>query len=157
MLALLAHLVMAQAWPPRCQANDRLIAAAVATVSDVYVVPADLVRAVIRQESDCDPAAVSRVGALGLMQVMPDTARKVSVDPKALTQPAANILAGSRLLAVLLKHYQGDLISVLIAYNNGPLVPMSHIPLNGETPDYVLRVLGFYRELAGLGLQMKHP
>jgi soluble lytic murein transglycosylase len=91
---------------------------AIEDVSKIQLVPLELVQAVIRQESDCDPSARSRVGTLGLMQVMPATAEQLKVDPKALVKPAPNSLAGVRLLAVLLKHYQGDLVNVLGAYNN---------------------------------------
>jgi len=55
--------------------------------------------------------------------------------------PGPNILAGVRLLAVLLRHYRGDLMDVLVAYNAGPGRTTGGIPANGETPTYVARVL----------------
>jgi len=121
------------------------IAAAIADVSEVWPVPPALVRAVIRTESAFNPRAVSRVGAKGLMQLMPETAAKVGVAEKDLFTPAQNILAGVRLLAALLKHYAGDVVSALVAYNSGPKAP-AHVPDNGETPAYVTRILTFWRD-----------
>src|SRR5215208_4412814 len=92
---------------------DREIAVAIEDVRDVHPVPAALVKAVITQESSWNPRAVSRAGALGLMQLLPATAAKVGVSPKELLDPAKNILGGVRLLAVLLRHYNGDVISTL--------------------------------------------
>jgi soluble lytic murein transglycosylase-like protein len=123
---------------------DAEIAAAVEDVRRVYPVPPALVKAVIRQESAFNPRAVSKVGARGLMQLMPLTAETVGVSADELFLPGPNILAGTRLLAGLLRYYQGDLISVLTAYNSGPKKPMGAIPANGETPAYVLGVIRYY-------------
>jgi soluble lytic murein transglycosylase-like protein len=120
------------------------IEAAVADVRDVWPVPAELVRAVIRQESAFDPRAKSRAGAVGLMQVMPANAELLGVTEGELWQPAKNVLAGTRLLAVLLKHYDGDLISALVAYNAHPMRLGAPVPRNGETPGYVASVLRYY-------------
>lgn len=137
---LLAALLVAAPAPYEAE-----IAAAVADVAAVWPVPPRLVRAVIRQESAFNPRAVSAAGAIGLMQVMPQTARKVGVDPKQLQVPAANILAGVRLLAAVLLHYNGDVVSALVAYNAGPRT-RAVVPSNGETPSYVVRILRFWRE-----------
>jgi soluble lytic murein transglycosylase-like protein len=127
------------------------IESAIADVADVYPVPANLVRAVIARESAFDPKALSPVGAIGLMQVMPFNARKLGLrGPKQLWQPRLNILAGVRLLAVLLKHYDGDLIAVLVAYNSGPKRKGAPVPENGETPDYVRSVLRHLERLEQL-------
>jgi soluble lytic murein transglycosylase-like protein len=120
---------------------DGEIAQAVTSVRDVYPVPVALVKAVIAAESSWDPRAVSRAGARGLMQVMPATAAKTGVRAEDLFEPGQNILAGTRLLAVLLRHYRGDLVSALVAYNAGPRRGCSPVPQNGETPTYVWRVL----------------
>jgi len=120
---------------------DREIDAAIASTVHVYPVPRALVLAIIRSESDFNPRAVSRAGAIGLMQIMPATARKVGIDPVELFDPGLNVLAGMRLLAVLLRHYQGNVISTLVAYNAGPRPGSARIPRNGETPRYVRRVL----------------
>ena len=128
---------------------DREIAVAIEDVRDVHPVPAALVKAVITQESSWNPRAVSRAGALGLMQLLPATAAKVGVSREELFDPAKNILAGVRLLAVLLRHYGGDIISTLTAYNARPRQLFAPIPQNGETPGYVDAVLAQYARFAG--------
>ncbi len=128
---------------------DREIAVAVEDVKAIHPVPAALVKAVITQESSWDPRAVSRAGAVGLMQLLPATAAKVGVSREELFDPAKNILAGVRLLAVLLRHYTGDVISALTAYNARPRQLFAPIPQNGETPGYVKAVLGYYARYAG--------
>lgn len=134
--------------PPPPPLWDAEIKAAVADVADVWPVPPALVRAIIRQESANNPRAVSTAGAKGLMQLMPATAVKVGVAEKELFTPARNILAGVRLLAALLKHYEGDVVSALVAYNSGPKTK-AQVPSNGETPEYVTRILTYWRELDG--------
>ena len=123
---------------------DAAIASAVADVASVWPLPSSLVKAVIRQESAFQPTAVSSAGAIGLMQVLPSNAKRLGLAPEALFNPADNILAGARLLAVLLKHYGGDVISALVAYNARPRRPLAPLPDNGETPVYVQAVLRFW-------------
>ena len=121
------------------------IDAAVADVRTVYAVPPALVRAVIQQESAGNPKALSPVGAVGLMQVMPFNATRLGLkSEKALWIPRLNILAGVRLLAALLQHYRGDVVSALVAYNSGPKAP-TRVPSNGETPAYVVNILALYK------------
>ncbi len=142
-------LVVASSPPPPDRRYDREIAAAIEDVHDVHHVPAALVKAVITQESSWNPRAVSRAGALGLMQLLPATAAKVGVSREELLDPAKNILAGVRLLSVLLRHYRGDVISALTAYNARPRELFAPIPQNGETPGYVRAVLAYYARYAG--------
>ncbi len=123
---------------------DAEIARAVASTHDVFAVPPALVRAIIQQESSFNPLALSPVGARGLMQVMPANATRLGVTPDDLWDPAKNILAGVRLLAVLLDHYRGDVISALVAYNARPRRLFAPLPRNHETPRYVLNVLAHY-------------
>jgi soluble lytic murein transglycosylase-like protein len=125
---------------------DAEIAAAVRDVEHVHPVPSALIKAVIQHESGFNPKAISRAGAIGLMQVMPYSAPRVGVTEADLWDPAKNILAGARLLAVLLRYYRGDLISALVGYNARPRALFSPIPLNGETPGYVAAVLRFFDE-----------
>lgn len=135
---------------------EREIDAAIADTAATYPVPRELIKAVIRRESAFNPKARSAAGAVGLMQVMPFNAPLLGVTVKDLKQPARNILAGTRLLAVLLRHYKGDVISALVAYNARPRELGAPLPDNGETPEYVRAVLGFfyaYRAASGL----KHP
>ena len=131
------------------------IEAAVRDVADLYPVPPALVKAVIRRESAFNPRARSRVGAIGLMQLMPFNARKVGLRESELWEPERNILGGTRLLAALLRYYNGDMVAALAAYNAKPRNPFAPLPKNGETPEYVTMVLRYYDEYtraSGTGL-----
>lgn len=103
----------------------------------------DLLRAVIRQESAGYPCAVSRQGALGLMQLMPATARQFAV--RDALNPKQNVEAGARLLRQLVDRYPGDLASALAAYNAGPTPVDQHggVPPYAETQNYVQQILGW--------------
>lgn len=129
---------------PRERLFEADIQSAVNAVAGVWPIPPSFVRAVIRQESDFNPRALSRAGAIGLMQVLPINAQRLGFTPEALWRPAENILAGVRLLAVLLRHYQGDVISALVAYNGRPRPRLAPLPDNQETPRYVRAVLRFW-------------
>jgi soluble lytic murein transglycosylase-like protein len=103
-----------------------------------------LLRAVIRVESNFNHKARSRVGARGLMQIMPFTAEELG-NRKALDHhnPRANILAGSHYLRELINQFSGDLKLALAAYNAGPTAVTKHhgIPPFSETRAYVRKVL----------------
>jgi soluble lytic murein transglycosylase-like protein len=110
-----------------------------------------LVAAVIVVESGGDPKAVSRRGARGLMQLMPETARKYGVND--VFDPAQNILGGARYLHDLAQRYQNDLELILAAYNAGPEAvdrQGRRIPQLHETLTYVPRVIQLYRKLTAL-------
>jgi len=111
----------------------------------LYQIPEELVRAVIKVESDYDPQAVSRVGAQGLMQLMPETAQRMQV--RDVMDPRENVLGGVRYLRVLANMFNGDLQLTLAGYNAGENAVVRHggIPPFDETEDYVARVLGYYR------------
>ena len=147
-MPILAALVLASSLPTPANRFDPEIEAAIAETVRIYPVPKTLVKAVIGAEGSFNPHAVSPAGAVGLMQVMPSTAHRVGVRPEHLHRPRDNILAGVRLLAVLLRHYQGDVISTLVAYNAGPRRMLAPLPSNGETPRYVCRVLASLRRYA---------
>lgn len=105
----------------------------------------NLLRAVIRRESAFQPCAVSRAGALGLMQLMPSTAALLGVgDP---FDPEENVSAGSRFLRQMLDRFSGDLPLALGAYNAGPArVEASRgIPPIPETQAYVQDILSTLR------------
>jgi soluble lytic murein transglycosylase-like protein len=85
--------------------------------ADRYGLPRQLVRSVMAAESGFDPRALSPKGAVGLMQLMPGTARTLGVDPR---DPVQNVDAGARYLRDLLLKYDGQLWHALAAYNAGP-------------------------------------
>ena len=104
-----------------------------------------LVSAVINAESHGDPAAVSRVGAQGLMQLMPGTAAQYGV--ANAFNPIENVAAGTRYLHDLLRRYKGNVRLAVAAYNAGPgAVDAAHgIPAFAETRTYVDRVVAALR------------
>ena len=108
-----------------------------------------LLRALIRVESNFKHNAVSPVGARGLMQLMPFTARELG-EKNALepSNPRANIRAGARYLRSLINQFQGDLRLALAAYNAGPaaVTKFKGVPPFAETRAYVVKVLGQLRE-----------
>ena len=125
--------------PKRYQAYDHLVREA----AERHQVDVALVKAVIRAESDFVPDAVSPTGALGLMQLMPGTARLRGV--ARVFDPRQNIDGGVRHLRYLLDRYNGNLRLALAAYNagEGAVDRAGGIPPFPETWDYVARVLRF--------------
>lgn len=113
--------------------------------SALYQIPEQLVRAVIKVESDYDPRAVSYAGARGLMQLMPDTANGLGV--KDINDPRENIFGGVRYLRVLANLFNGDLDLTVAAYNAGEGAVMQHrgIPPYAQTREYVVKVTHYYR------------
>lgn len=102
---------------------------------------ATLIREVARRESAFFPCAVSHKGALGLMQLMPDTAASLGVaDP---FDPESNVFAGARLLSMLLGRYRGDIRLALAAYNagSGNVEDYGGVPPFRETQNYVGKIL----------------
>jgi soluble lytic murein transglycosylase-like protein len=119
------------------------------TISARHAVDTDLVRAVIRAESGFNSNARSHKGAMGLMQLMPDTARFHNVADAY--DPVDNVDGGVRHLKMLLDRYQGNLEWSLAAYNAGSGAVERHggIPPFAETREYVRRVLRFYDSYRG--------
>jgi len=121
----------------------------------------DLLRAVVAAESNYDPRAISAKGAVGLMQLMPETVRRMGVtDP---FHPAENLEAGARHLRRLIEKYEGQLALALSAYNAGEnaVERYNGIPPFPETQDYVKKVLKAYRRAAvrdpGSGVRDRTP
>jgi len=118
--------------------------AAIALASANHGVDANLIRAIIRVESNYNPLAVSHAGAMGLMQLMPATAERLGVSN--VFDINENINAGTQYMASLLQRFDGDVSLALAAYNAGwPRVVAAGnaIPNITETINYVPRVLNF--------------
>ena len=104
-----------------------------------------LVRALIRAESNFDPRAVSPKGAVGLMQLMPQTAQRYGVENRF--DPVQNVEGGVRYLRDLIAMFEGNLTLALAAYNAGEGAVLKYgrrVPPYPESQQYVVRVRGFY-------------
>ncbi|HMK36756.1 MAG TPA: lytic transglycosylase domain-containing protein [Desulfomonilaceae bacterium] len=117
----------------------------VTEISSKFTIDANLVKAIIMAESNCNPNAVSKKGAQGLMQLMPSTAKDLNVS-KPL-DPRENILGGVKYIKGLMASY-GDLELALAAYNAGPGAVQKYagIPPYRETINYVKKVIGYYEK-----------
>jgi len=117
------------------------IDAFIATAAARYRVSEELIAAIIEAESEFNPRAVSRRGAQGLMQLMPETAATLGVnDP---LDPRANIDGGVRHLRALMDRFDNNLPLALAAYNAGEVAVIKHrgVPPYRETQGYVSRIL----------------
>ena len=119
--------------------------------SNRYGVGFELIKAVIHAESAFDPLALSRKGAQGLMQLMPETARSLGV--RNAFDPRENVLAGTRYLREMLERYNHDLKLSLAAYNAGPTTVdrTGGVPPYSETRNYIRRVTNLMRSYGRVG------
>jgi len=126
------------------QASPDEIDASIVMAAARHNVDPNLVRAVIKQESNFNSNAVSRKGAMGLMQLMPQTARQLNV--RNPFDPEQNVDAGVRHLKRLLENYNGDVPLALAAYNagSGAVSRSAGIPHFAETQNYVRRITNLY-------------
>ncbi len=112
-------------------------------------VPASLVRSIVKAESDYNSEAISAKGAMGLMQLMPETAMSLGVENPF--NPEENIKGGVTHLKSLLNHNRGDYKLALAAYNagQGNVDKAGGIPKFKETREYVKKVIDMYKEENG--------
>lgn len=128
-------------------ANRKRFTRTIELAARSHKLPTALVHAVITAESAYDPNAISTAGAVGLMQLMPQTAARYGV--KNRKDPVANISGGTRYLKDLLGMFDNDLVLAIAAYNAGENAVLNYgrqIPPYQETQTYVRRVLKYYND-----------
>lgn len=111
--------------------------------ADKYGVDVELLKAMAKAESDFDPDATSKSGAMGIMQLMPGTAKSLGVTDAY--DPVQNIMGGAKYIADLLDKYDNNVAYALAAYNagSGNVDKYNGIPPFEETQRYVVRILGY--------------
>jgi soluble lytic murein transglycosylase-like protein len=115
-------------------------------VAEKFDVDPSLVTAVIRAESNFNHTAVSRKGAKGLMQIMPETASILNL--REPFNPEENIMAGTRYLSLMLERFKENKTLALAAYNAGPETVEAYrgVPPFPETRNFVRKVLNYYKQ-----------
>ncbi|KHL73671.1 lytic transglycosylase [Pseudomonas putida] len=142
---------VAQAGPANAQLiTGRPYADLVAAAARMHNVPQALLHALIKAESGYNPKARSAAGAVGLMQLMPGTAKEMGVED--VLDPEDNVQGGARYLKRMLKLFDNDITLAVAAYNAGPdaVRRRGAVPPFAETRRYVPNVLREYRKLQGL-------
>jgi soluble lytic murein transglycosylase-like protein len=139
------------ATPPAAPLSKSQTLALIHGAAAKYHVPAALVASVVTAESNFNCAAVSPKGAIGLMQLMPETAQQFGANPAV---PGENIEAGTRYLRWLIERYhnsRNSVRSVIAAYNAGPAMVDRYrgVPPFRETRMYVARVLRYFTKFSG--------
>lgn len=133
--------------PSEKSASRQELAPLVAAAAAAHGLPEELLTAVVEVESNFNPAAVSPKGAVGLMQLMPQTARHLGVENPR--DPVANLDGGARYLKQLIARFGNDLSLAIAAYNAGPGAVLRNgtIPPYAETQSYVPKVILRYHGL----------
>ena len=126
-------------------ANQKKFAPIIQAAAKKHELDPELLNAVIRVESAFNPNAVSKKGAVGLMQLMPKTAERYGVEDRR--NPTENIDGGANYLSMLMGMFKSDVRLAVAAYNAGENAVIKYgyqIPPYRETQDYVARVMGLY-------------
>ncbi len=127
--------------------NQKKYDPTIRSVAKMYKLPHALLHAVITAESSYNPNAISKAGAVGLMQLMPETAKQYGVSNRR--DPKQNIYGGTRYLRYLAKLFNNDLTLMLAAYNAGENAVKKYgnkIPPYKETRNYVNKVIKYYKK-----------
>jgi soluble lytic murein transglycosylase-like protein len=127
--------------PPSADRYDHIIVEA----AENHDLPFSLLKAIIKVESDFNPTAVSKKGAKGLMQLMPERIENLKI--KNPFDPVENVMGGAQYFRELLDRFKGELQLSLAAYNAGPsqVLRYNRIPPFKETEDYIRKVMSYYR------------
>ena len=130
-----------QSSAPVKTSGDENVDSLIAQAAEKYGIPVNLLHAIAQTESGYNQGAKSEAGAIGMMQLMPETAAGLGVDPNDL---AGNIEGGAKYLREMLDTFDGDVEKAVAAYNAGPNAVKEHggIPPFEETQDYVNKVMG---------------
>ncbi len=126
--------------------NSEQLESIIEEASSKYKLPKELIKAVIKAESNFDPTAVSPKNAMGLMQIIPQTAKELGIsNPFDIYE---NVMGGAKYLRQMLDKFNQNLFLALAAYNAGPkrVETSNTIPDIKETKEYVDRVIKFYKE-----------
>jgi soluble lytic murein transglycosylase-like protein len=127
--------------------NQKKYDSTIRSIAKSYKLPHTLLHAIITAESSYNPDAISKAGAVGLMQLMPETAKQYGV--KNRRNPRENIYGGTRYLRYLLKLFNNDIVLALAAYNAGEGTVKRYgnkIPPYKETRNYVNKVIKYYKK-----------
>lgn len=127
--------------------NQKKFDSTIRSIAKSYKLPHTLVHAVITAESSYNPNAISKAGAVGLMQLMPETAKQYGVSNRR--DPRQSIQGGTRYLRYLAKLFNNDLTLMLAAYNAGEGAVKKYgnkIPPYKETRNYVNKVIKYYKK-----------
>lgn len=131
--------------------SESEFASIIKEASAQYGVDEDLIKAVIRQESGFNPNAKSYCGAMGMMQLMPETAEELGVENP--WDPRDNIMGGVKYLKSLLDRFGGNITKALAGYNAGPgaVEKYGGVPPYSETQNYVSSILSMYDDYKKTG------